>query len=201
MYFADWRRETPLEELGAALSRIERCPPGLALIVVVPVGTFDERRRELEAKLAPLGARFAAHLHITEDDERGWTRTFAPASVPAVFLVNARRQLVWKQDDTPGGDDLAAALTRFVDPAPPLEAMPLRLVVGIGDPAPDALFDDERGDGGAIHRFRGRRPRRRRRSPGTRLRRGRGPGRPPAGDGRCRADAAHGTAAGERASS
>lgn len=147
VYLADWRPDAPLREFAAALSRIERCPPGLALIIVVPVGTFAERRRELEANVAPLGARFAAHVHITEDDERGWTRTIAPSSVPAVFLVNARRQLVWKQDGTPGGDELGAALTRFVDPAPPLVATPLRLAVGIGERAPDALFHEEQPPG------------------------------------------------------
>jgi peroxiredoxin len=157
VYFADWKSESPLRELGASLAGLRQHPPALAIIVVAPVGAFDARRKELEAKMVPIGAPFAQALFVTEDDEGAWTRTFGAARVPAIFLLNARRQFVWKHDGIPSGDHLASALTRFTDAAPPLEQRPLRLSVGVGERAPDAFFDDGAGGTAAIHRMRGRR--------------------------------------------
>ena len=156
VYFADWRGDRPLEALGAALAPLQRRPMSLAIIVVVPKGAFDERRKELEAKLSPIGAPFAAHLHITEDDEGGWTRTFLPERVPATFLIDARRRFVWKHDGTPVADELSAVLARHLLDVPPMPWSPLRLRAMPGDTAPDVFFEDDR-DEYALHRFAGRR--------------------------------------------
>ena len=155
VYFADWRSDKPLAELGAALDKLQRRRMALAIIIVVPRGTFDERRKELEAKLVPIGERFTAQLHITEDDDGGWTRTFAPSRLPAIFLINARRQFVWKHDGTPEAKDLQSALDRFLDAAPPRVLTPLRLRISPGDVAPDVSFEDDRGQEFALHRLNG----------------------------------------------
>jgi peroxiredoxin len=157
VYFAEWRSERPLEELGAALAELRRRPLSLALIIVVPVGTFAERRKELDGKLAAIRTPFTLPLYVTEDDEGGWTRMFAASAVPATFLINARRQFVWKHDGTPSTAELAAALDRFAVPAPPAVAAPLALSARVRDRAPDAVFDDGHGQAGALHRMRGQR--------------------------------------------
>jgi peroxiredoxin len=97
----------------------------------------------------------ALELHVTEDDEGGWTRTFAPARVPAVFLINGRREFVWKYEGEPSPPELAAAMDRLLIAAPAPRTRPLRLAVAVGERAPDATFGDDDAQF-AIHRYRGR---------------------------------------------
>lgn len=157
VYFADWTQAGPLDELGRALAAIKRPLRSLALIVIAPTGAFDERRREIEAKLASIPEPYATHLHVTEDDEGGWSRTFNVSRAPGTFLLDARRRFVWRHDGTPDGRTLSTALDRFASAAPPLRHMPLRLAVKPGDLAPDGTFDTAHGDTTALHRLRGRR--------------------------------------------
>jgi peroxiredoxin len=157
VYFADWQRDAPLSPLREALAQLRRRDVSLVVFVVVPAGAFDARRREVDAKLASIGEHFSSNLHITEDDEGGWTRTFAPSQRPAVFLINARRQFVWKHEGAADARTLTAALDRSLEAAPPLRSAPLRLTVSPGDRAPDGECHDDRGQLVALHRFRGRR--------------------------------------------
>jgi peroxiredoxin len=152
VYFADWASEKPLDDLGAALSKIRN--PALNVIVVLPVGAFDRSRREFEGRLPRDGLR--ASVQFTEDDEGAWTRVFAVAKAPCSFLVNAKREFVWKQE---GAVD-AAALATLLDKHPvrtrPLEFRPLQLTVSPGDAMIDTTFDDDRAQAFSLHRFRGR---------------------------------------------
>jgi peroxiredoxin len=86
----------------------------------------------------------------------GWTRTFAVAKMPSVYLINAKREFVWKYKGEPDGTMLAAALDRCPVPTSQLRFRPLRLTVSPGDFAPDASTEEDDRHQFALHRFRGR---------------------------------------------
>ena len=153
VYFADWRSERPLEALSAALSRVRSAP---MVIVVLPAGAFDSSRREIESRLPSSRERLATPMQFTEDDEGGWTRMFAVARTPSAYLINARREFVWKHEGELDPATLAAVLDEHFVPAPAPRFRPLRLTVSAGDSAPDVTFEDDRRNQFALHRFRGR---------------------------------------------
>jgi peroxiredoxin len=155
VYFADWRSEKPLANLNAALSRAQISSAPL-VVVVVPAGAFESSRREFEGRLPPIGERASAPMQFTEDDEGGWTRTFGVVKTPSAYLVNARREFVWKHEGEPDPSALAAVLDQHAVAARAPQFRPLRLTVAPGDSAPDATFEDDLGDQFALHRFRGR---------------------------------------------
>ncbi len=152
VYFPDWRSARPLDTLGAALTQAKVASP-LEVVVVLPAGSFDQRKKEVEAKL---GERFPARVHLTEDDESGWSRTFGVAKTPSLFLINARREFVWKHEGDPAAAALAAALYKHLAPVSATRPRRLRLAVKPGGRAPEVMFQDDRGNGGALHRLRGR---------------------------------------------
>jgi peroxiredoxin len=151
--FADWPR--PLDVIADALSRMQRKSVPLTVIVVLPVGAFDKRRVEVEGTLARIRDQIGTRLHVTEDDEGAWTRTFATATTPSMYLINARRQFVWKYEGQPDAAALASALDEHLLPAPAPRGRPLRLAVALGDRAPDVSFHHD-GHEFALHRLRGR---------------------------------------------
>jgi peroxiredoxin len=157
VYFADWKSADPLGMLSNALARLQRKSISLAVIVVLPAGAFGVRRQELEGKLTSITERFPVPVQVTEDDEGGWTRTFAVEKVPSTYLINARRQFVWSDEGYADPDVLAKALDKYITPAPIPKPRPLRLTVSSGDRAPDALFHTDRDEQIALHRMRGRR--------------------------------------------
>jgi peroxiredoxin len=155
VYFADWRADKPLESLVQALNRMRRKEVSLVVIVVLPAGTFNSRRRDVEARLGSIGERFPALLLPTEDSEGGWTRTFAVSKTPSLYLINARRKFVWKSEGEADPQALAAALDEHLLAAPTPRLHPLRLTVSPGQRAPDVLFREHRGEQFALHRMRG----------------------------------------------
>jgi peroxiredoxin len=155
VYFADWRSATPLDPLARALAAMNRKKVSLVSIVVVPEGVFARPRREVEAKLGSIAERVSVELLLTEDHDGGWTRTFAASKTPSAYLVNARRQFVWKHEGATDPKVLAAALDGHLVPAPAPRSRPLRLAVRPGDRAPDAVFEDDRGQRFAVHRLCG----------------------------------------------
>ena len=157
VYFADWNDSAPLASLGEALKHLQRRGPSVAIVVVLPAGAFKARRREVEVKLRGIDEPFAANLHVTEDDQGGWTNTFAPSTRPAVFLINARREFDWKYEGSLEPRELAAALDRRLQVAPPPRLVPLRLRPAPDCRALDATFQDVNGEQAALHRFVGRR--------------------------------------------
>ena len=156
VHFADWKADKPLAALEQALAQTRRKGFSLVVIVVLPPSAFDSHRREVEAKLGSIQERFPAQLLLTGDHEGGWTRTFAVSKTPSTYLINARREFVWKHEGAVDPKVLAAALDAHLVPAPAPRSHPLRLAVSPGDRAPDVFFKDDRGQDFAIHRFRGR---------------------------------------------
>jgi thiol-disulfide isomerase/thioredoxin len=156
VYFADWGADQPLEVLAEGLAQVGRKDFSLVVIGVLPAGAFDSRRREVEARLGPALERSPVRLELTEDNEGGWTRTFAVSKVPSAYLMNARREFAWSCEGGPAPDVLAKALQDHLVSAPAPRARPLRLAVAPGEPAPDVLFADDRGNHVRLRGLRGR---------------------------------------------
>lgn len=146
--------------IGAIATALGKCRPrGRAVVVmlVAPRGALQLRRRELDARLEPLMRAGMLAVHVTEDDEGGWTRTFAPDQVPAAYLINARRETAWKHMGELSPDVLTEALDEHVLPAPGLQPKPLALTVAVGERAPDVAFSDAGEYASMLHRQKGRR--------------------------------------------
>jgi peroxiredoxin len=154
VYFADWKAAKPLESLNAALDQVKNSA-ALMAIVVLPAGAFDASRREIESRIASSQER-RAPIQFTEDDEGGWTRMFAAGKTPSAYLINARREFVWKHDGEPSAAELTAALDRYLVPTSAPRFRPLRLTVSHGDPAPDAWFEADDKEQFSLQRLRGR---------------------------------------------
>lgn len=157
VHFADGSSRDPLAQIAGALARLQRKSVSLVVILVLPGGAFGISRKDLEAKLASVIERFAIPVQVTEDDEGGWTRTFAVSKIPSTYLINARRRFVWSHEGVVDPNELAAALDKYVTPAPIPKPRPLRLTVSSGERAPDALVETDRDEQVALHRMRGRR--------------------------------------------
>ena len=154
VYFADWRSERPLDGLHAALSKV-RNRAALMAIVVAPAEIFNATRRELAPKLAP-GDDLGTVIHLTEDDEGGWTRMFAVGKTPSAYLINARRELVWKHEGELDPAVCAAALDRYLTPTPKPSFRPLRLAILPGDLPPHAWLEADDREQFSLQRLRGR---------------------------------------------
>jgi peroxiredoxin len=154
VYFTDWRSSRPLASLDSALSNVKNTA-ALMAVVVLPPGVFDGSLRDVESRVSSSGERRVL-VQFTEDDEGGWTHMFGVTKRPSAYLINARREFVWKHEGEPDSADLAAAIDRQLVPTSELRFRPLRLTVSLGDPAPDAWFETDGGDQFALHRFRGR---------------------------------------------
>jgi peroxiredoxin len=154
VYFADWPSKAPLDSLYAALGRIKN-ESALMVVVVVPAGTFDATRREVESRLVS-SQEPRLLLHFTEDNEGGWTRTFDAGRKPSAYLINARREFVWKHDGELNPAESAAALDRHLSPTSAPRFRPLRLTVSHGDPAPDMWLETDDKEQFSLQRLRGR---------------------------------------------
>ena len=135
---------------------MRRKSASLVVIIVLPAGTFNSRRREVEARLKSGGEHFPALLLPAEDTEDGWTRTFAVSKTPAVHLIDARRKFVWKHEGEVHPDVLAVAMDEHLLAAPAPRSHPLRLAVLPGERLPDVSFQDISGEQFALRRLRGR---------------------------------------------
>jgi peroxiredoxin len=168
VYFAGSQAARPLETLDRALTRIRRRDFALTFSIVMPMGTFAGRRREVEERLGltresgqqnrPQGREelLSVPLVITEDSVLGWTRAFGVRETPAVYLVNARGEFVWKQNGILDAAKLAPALDQYLLPSRHHPPRPLRLAVQPGEPALDATFADDRGQILALRRLLGK---------------------------------------------
>ncbi len=154
VYFADWRSQKPLEALSVALDRL-RNSSALQVIVVLPAGAFDASRREVESRLTS-GSQRRVPMQFTEDDESGWTNMFAVSKKPSAYLVNARREFVWKHEGEPDPVKLAAAVEQHLVATSPPRFRPLQLAIALGDRAPGARFETVGREQFVLRRFRGR---------------------------------------------
>lgn len=152
VHFVDGRRTT-LKPLIEALKRATNAS-SVSVVVVLPEGAFDASRREVEDTLG-LSGELPCPLHLTEDDEGGWTKTFGVSEKPSTYLLNAMREFVWKHEGEPDPAAVAAAVDEFAVSTVSSGFSPLALAVSAGEAAPDADFVDG-GRGYALHRLRGR---------------------------------------------
>ncbi|MGV0646652.1 TlpA disulfide reductase family protein [Mycolicibacterium sp. XJ2546] len=153
VYFVDDQQDRPLQPLLEALRRA-RDSSSVTVVVVVSNGTFDAPRGEVERRLG-LPREGLPAMHITQDDEGGWTTTFGVSRLPSTYLINARREFVWKHEGGPQPDEIVAALDNCAGPSAPSGFRPLQLAVSPGASAPDIRFQDGEHQY-ALHRFRGR---------------------------------------------
>ena len=154
VYFADWQSEKPLEPLNAALSKVKTSFPLMA-IVVLPAGVFDASRRDLKQRLASSHDQ-KTPVHLTEDHEGNWARMFDVSNKPAAYLMNARREFVWKHEGRPDSAEWAAAFDRHLSPTSAQRFRPLRLTVSLGEWAPDAWLEADDKEQFSLQRLRGR---------------------------------------------
>ncbi len=154
VYFVDWETKAPLHSLNAALAQLKNNAL-LRVIVILQAGAFDVTRGDLESKLGLSGERRLL-MQFTEDDEGGWTRMFAVSKRPSAYLINARREFVWKHEGTLDPNQLAAAIDQRLVATSEPQFRPLQLAIAQGDRTPDASFETVDRDQYALHRLRGR---------------------------------------------
>jgi peroxiredoxin len=154
VYFLDWETKAPLQSLDAALA-LAKNSAALRVIVILRAGAFDVTRGELESRLG-LGGERRFLMQFTEDDEGGWTRMFAVSKRPSAYLINARREFVWKHEGTLDPKELAAAIDQHLIATSEPRFRSLQSAIAQGDRTPDASFETVDRDQYALHRLRGR---------------------------------------------
>ena len=157
VYFTGLRGNRPLEGVARAIATMRRRDAPLCAVLVLPTGTLDGRRSEIEERLGSPGERFGAELVITEDYLGGWSRAFAVAEGPSTHLMNALGEFVWRRDGELDPAAIARALDEHALPAPPPQKVPIRLGVSPGARPRDTVFTDERWEHTSLRRLRGRR--------------------------------------------
>ena len=157
VFFSDLRGESPFDVMNSPLStRRGRSGIPIALVLVVPRGTFRQQRAELEKKLGTIKA-FSGLTFITEDYEGGWSRTFGAEKAPATFLINARGEFVWSHLGALDVKSFVRALDQHLIPGQMPVPRSIQPAVQAGERAPDALFDVICRDRLALRKLRGRR--------------------------------------------
>jgi len=81
---------------------------------------------------------------------------FAVSKNPSAYLINARREFVWKHEGEISPAELVAALDRYLVPTSAPRFRPLRLTVSHGERAPDAWFEADDQEQFSLQRLRGR---------------------------------------------
>jgi peroxiredoxin len=155
VYFTGREPRRPLEMLHRALRAVRRETYVLSVVLVLPVGFFRNSRRDAEELLGVAGEGLPVKLTLTEDYEGSWARLFGAGEGPAIFLMNALRHFVWRQEGRVRPEEIAAALDRHLISAPLPAARPVRLAIEPGDRAPDLLFETDEGQELAMRRLRG----------------------------------------------
>jgi peroxiredoxin len=155
VFFPDWQSSAPFDALVRGVETMRRPLVALTVFVILPAGSFDSSRREVEARLGAIPSPVAARVQVAEDTEGGWSRTFDVNDAPSLFLINARREFVWKAAGELEPAAIAVALDQHVVPTSGPRFRPLRLHVSVGDLAPNVYFRDVRGNEGVLHRLRG----------------------------------------------
>ena len=153
VYFVDDSSDRPLDSLVTALSQT-RNSSSLVTTVVLPAGTFDTSRREIESKLG-LSSRRPSHVIPLDGGRRGRLDKDIRGVEHALDVLLTAGEFVWKHEGEADPALVAAALDQYIVPTSPSRFRPLRLSVSPGDAAPDVEFEDG-GDQYALHRLRGR---------------------------------------------
>ncbi len=154
VHFANLDAGAPFEGLNQAFGNFHPEAP-MAMALVLPEGSFNMPRRELERRLGSL-PDFRGQVSIVEDTLGGWSRVFGARDLPATFLTNARGEFSWQQAGRLEPREFAAALRKHTVAAPPPEQRVLSLHVGVGQRAPDVLLESIGGEQLALRRLKGR---------------------------------------------
>jgi len=141
VYFADAKWERPLETLGQTLRKTARRGAPIAVILILPRGSFGEPRSSFEKRLGSLGPDFAGLFEVTEDYEEAWTRMFDVEKTPATYLMNAKGEYVWQQVGPLDARAFKAALDEHLISGSQPRSRVLRLAVKPGDRALDVPLD------------------------------------------------------------
>ncbi|MEE9147497.1 MAG: redoxin domain-containing protein [Candidatus Tectomicrobia bacterium] len=147
----------PLEALGRAFGKYRRKQTPLAVVLVLPQGSFAKRRSVVEERLGAVGEPFSDWLTITEDYEGAWSRAFAVERRPATYLINALGEFVWHHVGPLDAKSFHRTLDKHLVTGPQPRPRLLRLRVRPGDPARDFLFQHDRGEWMALRKLRGQR--------------------------------------------
>lgn len=156
VHFAGSQWAKPLEALGRGIRERGRRDAPVAIVLVLPRGTFRGRRAAFTERLGSPGREFAGSVVLTEDYDSGWTKTFAVESGPATFVINSQGEVVWQQAGPLDVGSLTAALDEHTISGARPACRLQRLAVRPGDRAPDVLFEDARRERLPLRRFRGR---------------------------------------------
>jgi peroxiredoxin len=136
---------SPLSILSNAMDRSSHRQSAIPIFVVLPAGTFKQRRSVVEAQLGKFSADLSLPLVITEDYEGGWSSAFraGPAAVgaPATYLLGPDGQISWQHQGAIDSEPLTGVLNQFCIPAAIQRPRLARCALRVGSPIPDFIYD------------------------------------------------------------
>jgi peroxiredoxin len=143
IHFATNSSEAPLPVLGEALLASRLRDARIPMIVVLPLGSFDQTRDLVEARLGTFPRGLSTPLAITEDYEGSWTKAFKAPAGQITYVMNVAGDLPWQQAGELRAQALTAALDQHGSAGRRGRPSLMRLCVRPGDPAPDLFIEDE----------------------------------------------------------
>jgi peroxiredoxin len=81
----------------------------------------------------------------TTDPDGSWARAFPASKQPATFLIDPAGKVVWSHSGPVMGSSLADAIDKYLATGGPLRWQQLRPLAREGGPAPDFIFELEKG--------------------------------------------------------
>ena len=148
IHFANDTSATPLPVLGEALLASKLREAQLPVIVVLPLGSFDQPRGSVERRLGAFPAGLRTPVVLTEDYQGAWRKTFDAPVGPSTYLMDARGGIAWRDPGALQARALTDALDRLGSIGRRGRGGLLRLSVRTGEPAPEVP---------ALRRLRGQR--------------------------------------------
>jgi peroxiredoxin len=134
----------PLPALSEAMDRSRYRQSAIPIFVILPAGSFKQRRSVVEARLGTFAADLSLPLVITEDYEGGWSGAFAAGragDTPATYLLGPEGQIAWQHQGAIDSAAFTAVLDQFVIPAPIQRPRLARSALRVGSPLPDFVYD------------------------------------------------------------
>jgi peroxiredoxin len=165
LHFADWNIEQPLASLHRSLKHVSRRGYSFITYVIVPTGTFQMRRGEVEARLGFANGRAlesgddrepTLYFQVVEDLNGAWTETFGVRGRSRTMLINARGEYVWQREGELDPGEFGGAMEEHALDVPSPQCEMLDLVIRADQPAPDVNVVDSAGRPIALRRLRGR---------------------------------------------
>lgn len=162
IHVVDWDAEQPLQGIHEALARVKSGQFSLTLTIVVPPGSLNLHRIELEQRLGFSGAlervgrkesETSLNLEITEDFGHAWSDLLGVEKREAIFFIDAHRKQKWSAQGPVDPGDLAAALDEFMIPTPGPKAILPSTAVQPGQFMPNLEFEDDNGESRQLKDF------------------------------------------------